>query len=594
MKLSFSGKIIGLILITVTIISVSIFGVTFYMTYKEFDKQSQNEALTSADAVQAFLENTKEKAMGFAQLTAARSDVVTALENKDAAYLQGIGADVMKMGNFGLATIIDKDGNVVARGHSQEAGDNIMNQIVVKRALANEPSAGLEEGTVVKLSVRAGYPIKKGDTIIGTILLGMNLSSDFRFVDEMKKMLGIECTIFQGDTRVSTTIIKEGQRAVGTKMDNPEVIETVLRKGEKFLKRNVILGKDYNTVYWPIRNAEGKIAGMFFVGKDREANNAAFKKMILLILIVTSIVGALMVAAGFFIARSIANPIRQVTGILNESFDEITSASSLVSLASQNLAEGATAQASAVEETSSSLEEMSSMTKHNAENAQQASLLMANDAKSSYRLITEKMSAMQGAVNASVQASEETSKIIKTIDEIAFQTNLLALNAAVEAARAGETGASFAVVADEVRNLAMRSAEAAKNTEALIADSTAKIKEAYTLFEQVNGELSSNRHIAKKVTELVGEIAAASREQSQGIDQINKAVAEMDKVTQQTAASAEESASASEEMNAQAENMKSVVDNMIMLIDGGSNVSMSDKKSTTVRNKLITMIHRDK
>jgi len=145
-----------------------------------------------------------------------------------------------------------------------------------------------------------------------------------------------------------------------------------------------------------------------------------------------------------------------------------------------------------------------------------------------------------------------------------------------------------------VRNLAMRSAEAAKNTEALIADSTAKIKEAYTLFEQVNGELSSNRHIAKKVTELVGEIAAASREQSQGIDQINKAVAEMDKVTQQTAASAEESASASEEMNAQAENMKSVVDNMIMLIDGGSNVSMSDKKSTTVRNKLITMIHRDK
>ena len=181
MKLSFSGKIIGLIIVTVTIVSLSIFGVTLYVTNKEFDKQSQNEALTSADAVQAFLENTREKAMGFAHLTASRADVVSALENKDAAFLQGVGAEVMKMGNFGLVTITDQDGNVVARGHSQDVGDNIMNQIVVKRALANEPSVGLEEGTVVKLSIRAGYPVKKGDTVIGTILLGMNLSSDFRF-----------------------------------------------------------------------------------------------------------------------------------------------------------------------------------------------------------------------------------------------------------------------------------------------------------------------------------------------------------------------------------------------------------------------------
>jgi methyl-accepting chemotaxis protein len=211
------------------------------------------------------------------------------------------------------------------------------------------------------------------------------------------------------------------------------------------------------------------------------------------------------------------------------------------------------------------------MTKQNAENAKQASVMMSHDANDSYRMIGDKMALMQEVVSASVRASEETAKIIKTIDEIAFQTNLLALNAAVEAARAGESGAGFAVVADEVRNLAMRSAEAAKNTASLIEDSTKKIQQASVLFEQVDGELTNNRQIAKKVTEFINEIAAASGEQAQGIDQINKAVAEMDKVTQQNAANAEESASASEEMNAQAEQMKKVSVTLANIIGGSSN-----------------------
>ncbi|HVO66249.1 MAG TPA: methyl-accepting chemotaxis protein [Syntrophales bacterium] len=273
---------------------------------------------------------------------------------------------------------------------------------------------------------------------------------------------------------------------------------------------------------------------------------------------------------GIFFANYITRPINQIIKRLTESAQQISLASGQVSTASQALAEGASRQAAAVEETSASLEEMSSMTKHNAENAQQASLLMSNDARQSYRVITDKMTLMQEVIKASVSASEETAKIIKTIDEIAFQTNLLALNAAVEAARAGEMGASFAVVADEVRNLAMRATEAAKNTEALIADSTAKIQQASTLFEEISGELSSNRHIARKVTELVGEIAAASQEQAQGINQINNAVAEMDKVVQQNATNAEESASSSEEMNAQARHLNHVVGDLTNLVGGNS------------------------
>ncbi|MFA6412430.1 MAG: methyl-accepting chemotaxis protein [Syntrophales bacterium] len=267
--------------------------------------------------------------------------------------------------------------------------------------------------------------------------------------------------------------------------------------------------------------------------------------------------------------KSITLPIGKATTELNEASTQVAAASSQVAAASQSLAEGASEQASALEETSSSLEEMSSMTKQNAGNASQADSLM-KQANSVVKRANESMAELTRSMGDISAASMETSKIIKTIDEIAFQTNLLALNAAVEAARAGEAGAGFAVVAEEVRNLAMRAAEAAKNTSVLIESTVIKIKDGSNLVSKTNEAFLEVAESSSKVGELVGEISAASNEQAQGIDQITKAVSEMDKVTQETAAHAEESASASEEMSAQAEQMKHVTAELTNIIGGNT------------------------
>ena len=267
----------------------------------------------------------------------------------------------------------------------------------------------------------------------------------------------------------------------------------------------------------------------------------------------------------FFISKGLVKSLSVITGSMSEGADQVASASGQVSSASQSLAEGASEQAASIEETSSSLEEMSSMTKQNADNAGQADNLM-NETNQVVASASTSMTKLITSMEEISKASDETHKVVKTIDEIAFQTNLLALNAAVEAARAGEAGAGFAVVAEEVRNLALRSAEAAKNTAVLIDGTVKKVKEGSEIVYKTNDEFSSVSKSASKVAELVAEISAASNEQAQGIEQVNTAVAEMDKVVQQNAANAEESASASEELNAQAKQMKGMVGELMALV----------------------------
>jgi methyl-accepting chemotaxis protein len=243
---------------------------------------------------------------------------------------------------------------------------------------------------------------------------------------------------------------------------------------------------------------------------------------------------------------------------VNMAAEQVASAANQISSGSQALAQGASEQASALEEVSSSLQEMASMTKQNAANAQEARS-MSEAASAAASRGVESMRRLSEAIERIKASSDETAKIVKTIDEIAFQTNLLALNAAVEAARAGDAGKGFAVVAEEVRNLAMRSAEAAKNTANLIEESVSNADDGVTINQEVFAQLEDINDRVRKVGEVMAEIAAASEQQSQGIDQINSAVEQMDQVTQQSAANSEESASAAEELSGQAEELRGMV-----------------------------------
>lgn len=281
----------------------------------------------------------------------------------------------------------------------------------------------------------------------------------------------------------------------------------------------------------------------------------------------------LAIMLGWLLTRSITQPINIIIDSLSKGSNELGRAAEAVSESSQHIASGAAQQAASLEETSSTLEEMTATAKNSTAQADLANELTSTSMSAAQNGHQE-MEKMIAVIEKIKGSSDETAKIVKNIDEIAFQTNLLALNAAVEAARAGEAGKGFAVVAEEVRNLASRSAEASRTTANLIEGSQINVKLGVEVAENVSKVLRDIVESVKKASSTISELSSGVREQSTAIEQVNIAVAELDKVTQSNAGNSEETASASEELSSQAIQIDDTVLELFKLIQGQGATSL--------------------
>ena len=650
MKIKSLGLKVSLIVAIMLALTVGVIVYTVSVQSNDLVIDLSSKQVSSANnAFAKELQRLQNDAFSRATAIANSNEVINAMQYNDSTELKQI---LINLGaGFDTVTVVDVNGDVIMRGHSDSKGDSLMYQKAVTSALTKGVGLGsIEKGSTVGLSARGSCPVKDyNGNLIGAVVCSYDLSKD-TYVDNVKASTNSEATIFDGSTRLSTTLVDEnGDRVVGTEAADA-VVETVINQGKNFSSQIVLFGHNYYSYYSPLV-FDGETIGMLFTGvviDDALVGQRSMMDTLIIIGIVCGLISiALIIAFNFY---SVTRPIRKigafaqkissgdigitsattaVTGVtsadevgglakeleqaynnlrgyvgeirermqamadgdlatestydfqgdfvlikdsvngiihkLNGIMSEVNSTSSQVSNGakqiadgSQALAQGSVEQAATVHQLANSASEISQNTKDNAEMAEKAAslaeVIRGNAEKGSHQ-----MDEMIAAVNAINQSSKNINNIIKVIDDIAFQTNILALNAAVEAARAGQHGKGFAVVADEVRNLASKSAEAARDTGAMIQDSMDKAELGSRIAEETAASLQEIVSGINESSQLVADIAKGSEEQFAGITQINDGIDKVSQVIQQNSATAQESAAASEEMSGQSDILQQMI-----------------------------------
>jgi methyl-accepting chemotaxis protein len=507
MRFTLLTKITGLIFVSVILVGGGNYAANRYFLTNTLDEQNIKEVGIRADLVSDQFEAQKKGLLATAFLMATNSAVVSHMADADTPWLQAYAKKVMAETGLESITISDSTGKCIARGHSEKVGDSVANQINVQKALKGEVTVGVEPGTVVKFSLRAGYPVKKGEEIVGVITPGFTLSSD-RFVDQIKKSLGLECTLFQGDTRISTTIMKEGKRAVGTKMDNPAVLESVLQQGKRFLGRNAILGTEYNTAYWPIVDASGKNAGMFFIGQKREFIERVLTETHLSSLASTIVVGLLMLICGYFFTKALVRPILLTIDFANQAAKgnldrelHVTSNDETHTLAESLRTMSANLKVKIQEAEAST--QAADQKAREAETATAEALEAKQQAESAKR---------EGMLDAANKLEEIVERITSSSEELSAQVELMSRGMDLQRDRVAETASAMEQMNASVISVARQAGEVAtaadnaKNKASGGSDVVRRSQQAIGHVNDIAVHLKSNMEQLGKQAQAIGQV----------------------------------------------------------------------------------------
>jgi len=507
MRMTLLKKIVALVFVSVALVGGGNYFSSRYFLNQSLDEQNLLDIGMRADLVAGQFEAQKQSLLTNGFHMASNPMVVAKIMERDTAWLQKYAKKVMTETGLESITISDAEGMCLARGHSDKVGDSVANQINVQKALKRETLVGVEQGTVIKFSLRAGIPVERGDAVIGVITPGFTLSSE-RFVDNVKKTLGIECTIFQGDTRVTTTIMKEGKRAIGTKMDNPKVLEEVLQKGQRFLGKNAILGGMYNTAYWPIFDVSNKTVGMLFIGQRREFVERVLSEINVTTLVSTLVVGLLMMIAGFFFSKALVRPILQTIEFANNlaqgKLDDelhVTSKDETLTLAEalRTMAKNLKAK---IEEAESSCTQADLKTRE-AEHATQEALQAKVQAESAKR---------EGMLDAADKLEEIVERITSSSEELSSQVEVMSRGMDLQRDRVGETATAMEQMNASVISVARQagdvagSSDAAKTKASGGAEVVRRSQVAIGNVNTISVQLKENMQQLGKQAEAIGQV----------------------------------------------------------------------------------------
>lgn len=598
MRLSLRSKLLLPNCLGIVLLCASILLASKWIIGRQIDANANQEVARILDIFRNSVESRGEQLATAARLLACRADLAPAMAARDRAALRTIAQDMMRTAMVSVVTISDGQGTVVARGHSDKAGDSVVSQANVTTALQGRISHGVEPGTVKGFSLRAGAPIQREGKTIGVVTIGTDPFSNHELVDGFKKQYSVECTVFENDSRLTTTLADaQGKRMLGTKMTNPAVLEAVLKQGHSFHGHLTLFDTNYNTIYSPLRDACGTIRGMLFVGLPDRITAATRRSVILVVLIPAGIFGGVALLISALSVRSIVGNIRRLVAMIRDiaqgdgdltrrlvvaSRDELgelaaafnsfieklqqmigrvatdaqtlSDASTHLSRTAAEMTAGANAtteqstlaaasarqMSGSIEQVSGSSDQMSANLTTVAGAVEQLRLSFTDMARAAEQTsaIADRAAHCAGTSNQQIgeleKVAAEIGKVIEVIQEIASQTNLLALNATIEAARAGDAGKGFAVVATEVKELANQTSKATEN----IRERIERIQQSTRQSVESIGEISE---VIGQVNQMARDIDAAISQQGDTTQAIATRLSESSDAAQTISASIRQS-----------------------------------------------------